>query len=326
MLGGLVLFLLVPAIGGAEVWKRLSNLPEGNGGFVCGILKHNPVVAGGTNWREGKKYWLDQVWQYDGGKNKWLIKDKLPKPIGYAGFDYDSSGIYLTGGSDGSVVHPELFVISPELTVTKAPYPGIPVIYAGTALVRGDFYILQGFQDLDGKKVVAEKFYKINIASGKMTRLSDFPDKKNVNPALVFNNGSLYAFGGSGVYEKKQVLVDTAYAYSIKQNSWHAIRSFPYPVNYPAVCALNGRFIMVAGGYKTDDAVSDKRSFSDRIFIYDIRLDTYQECSIRLPYPAQGHGLLKTGRKIFLFGGEDIPCHRSNLFYVADWPEIFRTR
>lgn len=161
-----------------------------------------------------------------------------------------------------------------------------------------------------------------------MTRLSDFPDRKNGNPVLVFNNGSLYAFGGTMIYDKTKPYrnLDEAYAYSIRSNSWRTIRNLPYPVNDPAVCALDGRFIMVAGGYKTDDAVSDKRSFSDRIFIYDIRLDTYQECSVRLPYPAQGHGLLKAGRKIFLLGGEDIFCHRSNLFYVADWLEIFRTR
>ena len=59
-------------------WKQLAPLPLPRAGSAVGILDGKLVVAGGTYWREGRKFWCEQVDGFDPSTNRWAPKAPLP--------------------------------------------------------------------------------------------------------------------------------------------------------------------------------------------------------------------------------------------------------
>lgn len=64
-------------------WESLAPLPEPNGGFACGVVGYRLIVAGGTNWKDDTKHWLDVIWSYDPAANAWSVVGHLPQPCAY---------------------------------------------------------------------------------------------------------------------------------------------------------------------------------------------------------------------------------------------------
>lgn len=98
----IVLSLMSSATPVSAVWESLPPLPEPNGGFICGALNGGIVVAGGTNWADGTKKWLDKIWWLDPKSLKWVAKGTLPRPLAYAVSAQWKDGVIVAGGFDGA--------------------------------------------------------------------------------------------------------------------------------------------------------------------------------------------------------------------------------
>src|SRR5712675_1339752 len=85
-------------------WQALPAAPVGIGNFAGGALGDELIVAGGINWRDETKVWLDNVWRFDTKKKTWNEIGKLPHPIAYAAFGQMKVGMFFAGGGDGKRV------------------------------------------------------------------------------------------------------------------------------------------------------------------------------------------------------------------------------
>src|SRR5437016_922700 len=86
-------------------WERLPPLPEPNGGFVCGAVGGNIVIAGGTNWKDDTKHWLDRIRVFEPRKNAWRDGGRLAAPLAYAASGRTKDGLWFAGGSSGTETH-----------------------------------------------------------------------------------------------------------------------------------------------------------------------------------------------------------------------------
>src|SRR5688500_9107294 len=83
-------------------WEPVAPLPQPNGGFMAGCVGGKIIIAGGTNWKDDTKQWLDELHAFDPATNTWSAGGKLPHPLAYAACASDGSKLYFAGGADGT--------------------------------------------------------------------------------------------------------------------------------------------------------------------------------------------------------------------------------
>lgn len=76
------------------VWEKLPPLPAPAAGFMAASVNGKIIIAGGTNWRDGVKRWLDSVWLFDPATGEWQIGPALPHPVAYAAFAGDDPSLF----------------------------------------------------------------------------------------------------------------------------------------------------------------------------------------------------------------------------------------
>ena len=96
---------------------------------------------------------------------------------------------------------------------------------------------------------------------------------------------------------------------------WEKLAPLPYAVRGLTACALDGRRILLAGGYK-----NDAEEFTDEAFVYDINTGKYTPTQ-PLPYKAMV-SLVKVGDWIYCLGGEDRKKHRTDAVFRIKWKEL----
>ena len=92
----------------AAEWEPMPPLPEANGGFIGGALGEDLVIAGGTNWRDGTKHWLDGIFVFETSRKAWREAGRLTVPCAYAASGTSDGRLYFTGGSGGEKPHASL--------------------------------------------------------------------------------------------------------------------------------------------------------------------------------------------------------------------------
>ncbi len=71
-------------------------------GHIDGLVDNKIIVSGGNRWSEDKtqKIFLNNTLIFD--DQQWIEGPLLPIPMAYPMFSYDSTGLYVAGGtSDG---------------------------------------------------------------------------------------------------------------------------------------------------------------------------------------------------------------------------------
>src|SRR4051812_33088890 len=96
-------------------WEPVAPLPEPNGGFVAGCVDGKIVIAGGTNWKDDTKRWLDEVHLFDPSSNHWTTGPKLPHSLAYAACASDGTKLFFAGGADGTVGRKEVYSLDANL-------------------------------------------------------------------------------------------------------------------------------------------------------------------------------------------------------------------
>ena len=83
-------------------WVKLAPLPLPRAGCAAGVVGGQLVVAGGTYWLDGKKFWDRRVDAFEPATNRWQPLAQLPQPWGDAAAVAVGESFYiLGGGADG---------------------------------------------------------------------------------------------------------------------------------------------------------------------------------------------------------------------------------
>ncbi len=291
----------------AGTWEKLPPLPDGNGGFICGAVDNDIVVAGGTNWKEDTKRWLDRIWVFEPDRNAWRDAGKLPAPVAYAVCSQSKEGLWFAGGSSGTQAHTTLWLLDRKFSVTTVATLEQRFVYGTGAILDGKLHVIGGAEDAAKAETATKACYAIDLLTGKAKHISSLPVTSFIGGATVACKDRLFVFGGAEWDSaSKSVANGTAtFAYSARKDSWESIAPFPFATRGVAAVALDSRHILIAGGYKTG---VDK--FTDDAFIFDTEAGKYQKTT-PLPYLAMV-GLVQADDWVYVLGGEDRGKHRTD--------------
>ena len=287
----------------APLWQALASLPHGLAGFAHGVIASHPVVAGGTRWENDTKLTLTDLLRYDPAANTWTREPALPRPFAFGPFGVYGGQLVLLGGDDGELTR------SDGLAGANGRALPDPVAYAGSSLHDGKLYVLGGTADLRVLARTTDRFFRIDLATGESESLPLFPGGLAIHVALVAIGDNLLAFTGGRWDASAQRLANTdeAWRYSPAHRTWTSLAPYPFPVRGLAACALDGRYVLLAGGYKDD-------GLTNECFLYDATENRYSPLP-PLATAAMLVGLIKAGDFIYAAGGEDRAKHRSDAVY-----------
>lgn len=305
----------------AETWESISPLPEPNAGFAAGWAKGKLVIAGGTNWPEGVKRWLDKTWIYDPGANQWTPGPDLPHPLAYGAGASDGQQLWIAGGADGNQARNEVLTLTKDRGWTHVGTMNQKVAFAGGAFVEGKLWGYGGTPDPDDWKQVTTALRSVSV-NGKPSEENELR-REGVGiglPAVVGLGGKLYAFTGAWMSAEKGHVQNSpeGAVYDVASKSWSKVTPYPVSARGVAAVALDDQHVYLAGGYGTDE-----EGFLDAAWIYDVRTQQYRKA---LPLPIKALTCLVKGGdgQVYALGGEDQKKHRSAACFRIPVTELLK--
>jgi N-acetylneuraminic acid mutarotase len=281
-------------------WQPAPALPEGIAGFGHGVVDDKLVVFGGSAWRGDTKVILDTAWRLD---REWHALPSLPRRFAYGVYWNTDGTLVANAGDDGITTHRDGFSISGRV---QPPELLQPVAYAGCTSDGDRVYVLGGTTDIRDVKQARAEF--LVLRGRKWTGLPDYPGGPVIHAALVTIGGNVLVFPG-GIVGTTIRNTAQAWRFVTQSGRWERITDYPMEVRGLGVCALNDRYVLLAGGDTGNGNTA-------RCYIYDVTANCYLEAPA-LPVSVMMVGLERVGTSVYAFGGEDRARHRSTAVYHA---------
>lgn len=286
-------------------WEPLAPLPTGNGGFACGIVDGRLIVAGGTNWSDDTKHWLDVIWAYDPQTNTWTTMGKLPAPCGYAASGVVQGKLIIAGGSDGKAAHRDILAVNAKGESQVVGQLAEGRIYSCSTAYNDQLYIAGGGTDPADLKTFTATQHRVSFSTDGKATVSDGPRLCEVGFGTGTAAGAwkrVFVFGGARSDPATQVVnldaVHVLDASEPKSTLPHAIRGI-------TAVPVSEHYIYLAGGYPNDET-----GFTDEGFLFIATSDKFVPAK-PLPIKSMVH-LATDGEWVYCLGGEDRKKHRSD--------------
>lgn len=289
-------------------WESLPPLPEPNGGCMAGCVNNRLIIAGGTNWKDGTKRWLDKVHVFDPATKQWSAGPSLPHPLAYAAFASDGTSLFIAGGADGTRGRNEVYALRANLDLKKLGELPQPSVFAACSIHRNGLRILGGTPDPDDWSKAVSDFLTFDFGTRGTTSTAPLTALHHGLglPAVAAAGNRLFSFTGAWLNPATQQVGNLAesFAHDFATNSWRAIAPFPKAVRGLSAVALDEKHIYLAGGHGTDE-----EGFLSEAFLYEVDADRYTPAK-PLPLTALTC-LVKCGDFLYVLGGEDAKKHRT---------------
>lgn len=278
------------------------------GGFAASV-GDDAIYAGGTSWRTGSREYLDAVNIYRWKTNSWHPGPKLPSPLSYGVCVVTNGGMEIFGGVDGKESSRKCY----WLDVKKQkwlPSGTLPrdAVLARADRVQNEVYLFGGANDAADLTTCSAEV-SARDATGSWHTVGLMPQGPLTNAASAVIGHMVYIFGGVSMPAAGKLLNHAdAYRFDAAEHSWRRVAPLPEPIRGLTAVALDGRRILLAGGYRATQNEAEGKppefGFSSEVYVYDTRMDQYLKVSA-LPFAASGIALLKRGDQLMAMGGED---------------------
>ncbi len=290
----------------AAEWEKLPPLPEANGGFIGGALGNDLIIAGGTNWKDGTKHWLDRIWTFDTSRKAWHEAGRLPAPCAYAAHGTNAQGFFFAGGSSGAKTHASLWQIDPDFSVRTIASDTPRVVSCASAVLGSELWLIGGSREQGQGATMTNACHAIDTRTGKTRRLADLPVPSFSSGAAAACGGRIFIFGGARWDATANAFANlqSTFAWSAKDEHWETLAPYPFAVRGCTAVALDERHLYIAGGYK-----NDAEEFTAEAFLFDTKTGHFQKAKA-LPHRAMTK-LIRSGDFICCLGGEDQKKHRT---------------
>jgi N-acetylneuraminic acid mutarotase len=301
--------LLTPFLLMAESWETLPPLPEANGGFAGAAFANRLVIAGGTNWVNEEKRWLDRIHIFDPATRTWSTADPLPMAAAYGVAGAWNHALWITGGSNGQGAHDHLLCWNAETqTTSKLALPaGCGAVLAAGGIHENTLLLVGGVPDPAQIAKAHTRVYRLHLDNASVERLPDLPGPGRFTAAGVVAANQLFVFGGAERIDDSVRNRDDVHALDLRHPvAWRKLPPLPAAVRGLAAAALDGRHLYLAGGYHSD-------AFTSEAWIYDLQTDRYTPAP-PLPFAAMTT-LVRHGDHLYCLGGEDRQRARSTACY-----------
>jgi N-acetylneuraminic acid mutarotase len=241
-------------------WKIGGQMPLPRAGCAVGAVNSHVIVAGGTHWADGKKYWVDRCDRLDPISGRWESLPPLPRPVGDGATAVVGDLFHVIGGGSDGIGSTDVWSLQAgrwQAALAPLPAPRRSV----TAVVHGgDIIVLGGLAGLPTDYASATNTVWRSGAGGWRT-LAPMPGPARIGFAAgVFGDRLIVAGGfmaeGAGVRNLAEVL-----AYDFFHDAWSQIGQLPQPRRGITGVALPKGGLLAFGGYT--DAFSAEVLFID---------------------------------------------------------------
>ncbi len=292
----LLFLLVIPFFPPQSItWSRGPDLPLPRGGYYAAWHQGGLLVAGGTYWKDKKKYWTDRVDFYNPSLGRWSRWKPLPRPLAYGSMVEARGTLYLIGGSDEDHLYGTVYRLSGQDWTTAGEAP-VKLIYTAAAAVGSRIYLFGGGSSVNDLTTATNESWVLDLKEGRWHQLAPVPGPPRVIHTVAHVGPYIYLFGGSSQRPGQELYnLDDAYRFDCGAGTWKALRRTPAPIRaWWATTA--GRDVYLFGGY------SDR--FLDDVYRYDPSRDEYRIVS-HLPVPLADTKFFYDHRTFYGTSGED---------------------
>lgn len=295
-------------------------MPSARDYMGCGIVDGLFVVAGGAYWEHESKHFGQGTIAYSTTQDRWITFPDLPMPGAYGASAVIDNQLLIAGGADSTGALTRCFRLRRvDGRLRWEPLPDLPrpIWGASGAAVGQRFYVVGGAQGIDvgSMKAARPSLFMLDLSS-PVPRWAEFVGpgmpSGRVGAATAVVGTKLYVFGGYGLQADSSLgnfgdafVLDTA----PKIRAWKRIKNPPIASRWSSARALDGRHVMIAGGYGG--------GFLDKVWLYDAQSDDYVPCpSLPLPVCTMASGVAGDWT-VYLAGGEDAMRRRTASFSIG---------
>ena len=247
-------------------WRRGTDPPLARGGYYAASYRGGIVLAGGTYWKAGEKFWTDRVDFYDPKLDAWSKLPALPRRLAYGGMVRVGESLYLLGGARVGMAYREIYRFQGERWEQVGETPA-PLFYTAAVAVGSRIYLLAGGGSISDLSKATREAWVADTRDFRWQQLNPLPGVPRVIHTAAAVGKSIYVFGGCHQKAGQEITnLNDAYRLDTVDGSWHRLADAPLPVRAWWAEAA-GDVIYLFGGY------SDQ--FLDRVYRYDPAEDSY---------------------------------------------------
>jgi len=230
-------------------WKTRAALPLPRAGCAAGVVGDRLLVAGGTYWVDGKKFWDRRVDAYDPAANQWQSLPPLPQPLGDAAAVTVGGEFYiLGGGADGlaqTTVH--CYQDGAWGTLPRMALPS-PRRSSAAVVLDGSIYLIGGITGTGSDFATATGTLWVAKPGEPWVERAPVPGPARFTASVGAVGGKVIVAGGCTPEDGKVRNLDDILAYDPKQNQWSTLGHLPMALRGACGLALGER-LAVFGGY-----------------------------------------------------------------------------
>lgn len=291
-------------------WGELARMPEAQGGGAVAAANGEIVVAGGSQWRDGKKLYLAGVQIYTIAGKRWRMGAPLPFPAAYGAYYSAGGKLVVMGGTDGERWRDT--IVEYDLTAgtwRQAGSAPAPTLLGRAVVHDATPYVFGGCADVADLASCSSDVFRREPA-GEWVRAGSLPVAGMANAGAAALGDEIFLFGGCRAAAGGGVEnLDSIYAFRPATGKWRRVGAVPVAVR-GASATTNGNAIYVAGGY-TD-------RFSDAVYRFEATSGRMEKAGT-LPLPVATDFIAAEGR-LFGLGGEEAMRSRTNRVFSAVTP------
>ena len=276
-------------------WRELAPLPLARAGCAVGVLQGELVVAGGTYWQEGRKFWCEKVDSFDPATNRWPARAPLPRPGGDAAAVAHEGTLYVFGGGTEGVAESTAWAMR-DNRWSALPHLALPAPRrsVGVAVVNGTFYLLGGLTGTGSDFASATSTLWAARPDGRWEARAPLPGPARFNLSVGVVAGRIIVAGGCAPANGAVSNLDEIIAYDPSTDQWTLLGRLPF-ANRAASGLADESGLLMFGGY------TDK--FETGILRYDVPSGRVEPAG-RLPVGLAGAQFLRMGPRILGLTGE----------------------
>ncbi len=278
------------------VWKELAPPPLPRAGCAVGVIDGELVVAGGTYWCEGKKFWSERVDGFDPAANRWSARASMPRPRGDAAALAHAGALFVFGGGAEGAAESDVWTLRDNTWTAPANLAlPAPRRSSGVAVVDGIFYLLGGLSGTGSEFALATSTVWAAKPDGRWEPRSPMPGPARFNLSVGVVDGRIIVAGGCAPEAGAVKNLDEVLAYDPSKDDWTLLGRLPFANR--AGCGLaDASGLLIFGGY------TDK--FENGILRYDVPGGKAETVG-RLPTGLAGGHFLRIGSQLLGVTGEN---------------------
>jgi N-acetylneuraminic acid mutarotase len=244
-------------------WKQRAPLTLPRAGCAAGVVGGQLVVAGGTYWVDGKKFWDARVDAFDAAANRWQPLAPLALPWGDAAAVAVGEAFYILGGGADGVAQStvQCYQRGTWSVVSRMTLPA-PRRSSAAVMLDGTIYLLGGLTGTGSDFASVTGTVWAAKPGESWEERAPLPGPARFSAAVGAVGGKVIVVGGCTPEEGKVRNLDDILSYDPPSNRWSTLGRLPFAQRGACGLVMGDRLI-VFGGY-TDKFLSQIISVDPR--------------------------------------------------------------